>query len=76
MILQKHPAASLFDLNHMLDRVFELKKMILICVLLIIVLLKILLPSNEELVRQTLSFLGLEQSAVQALGRSLVENSP
>ena len=76
MILQKHPAASLFALNHMLDRVFELKKLILICVLLIIVLLKILLPSHEELVRQTLSFLGLEQSAVQALGRSLVENSP
>ncbi|MBQ5978172.1 MAG: hypothetical protein IJL51_08575 [Oscillospiraceae bacterium] len=53
-----------------------MKKLILICVLLIIILLKILLPSKEALVRQTLSFLGLEQSAVQALGRSLVENSP
>lgn len=57
----------------MLNRVFEMKKWMLICViaLIIILFLKILIPVNDLLIRETLSFLGLGKNAVQALGRSL-----
>ncbi len=76
MILQKHPLALLRDLIHMLDRVYKMKKLLVICIVLIMVLLKSLFPANEVLIRQTLSFLGLERSSVQALGRSMVESAP
>lgn len=59
----------------MIDRVFQLKKLLIMIVLLIIVILKILLPANRDLAGEAMSFFGLEESKVQTLGRSLRESS-
>ena len=60
----------------MLDGVFDLKKVFLFVALLLVILLKIWIPANDALVRQVVAFFGLEQAAVQALGRSLIEVCP
>lgn len=76
VILHKNPAAFLCDINHMLDRVLELKKLILIVALLLTVFLKILIPANAALVAWTMSILGLDQHSIQTLGRGLREAAP
>lgn len=60
----------------MLDRVLELKKLILIVALLLTVFLKILIPANAALVAWTMSILGLDQHSIQTLGRGLREAAP
>ena len=59
----------------MIDGVFRLKKLLLMIVFLVIILLKILLPAKQDLAREALSFFGLNENAVQTLGRNLREST-
>lgn len=60
----------------MMTGVFALKRWFLIGLLVLLILLKLWIPSNVALQREVLAFLGLERETVQALGHSLQRQTP
>lgn len=53
-----------------------MKRWLILLIIIWMIVLKTLIPSNALLQRKLLAFLGLERETVQALGHKLYEASP